>query len=347
MARVFCTGPVQSIRRVATRVGFTLVELMVVIAIVAVLIAVLLPVVRDVRRSARATVCRSNMRQLGTAAGTYAADFRGFIFMFSWTSGNTPTSFPDLVPPGGVFASAAHAVQAADIIRRRSQAEPMFQPSGVWCPGIEYSHLVLLDYLTTPFPVPMVACPEDLPLQLWQSDIAAFNRGAFGNQQPAFEGFESRIMRAKPYSSSYETPPATYDRSQVPYRLIQAPDTHYIYGFAGTPARFGPARIEQVSYPAQKVHLYDTIQRHYGPRLFFAHPAARQPLLFFDGSVVDRSTRDANEGCNPNNPSRPMNIRYVPYRYEPPTSNGQAFEEFPGRYRWTAGGLQGIDFGGR
>jgi hypothetical protein len=70
-------------------------------------------------------------------------------------------------------------------------------------------------------------------------------------------------------------------------------------------------------------------------------------LLFFDGSVVDRKTIDANLGWQPNAPSGgPTLVRYQPYRYEPPTSNGQLAEIFPGRYRWTRGGLKGVDFGG-
>jgi hypothetical protein len=41
-----------------------------------------------------------------------------------------------------------------------------------------------------------------------------------------------------------------------------------------------------------------------------------------------------------------MIIRYSPFRWEPPTSTGAPSEDWPGRYRWTRGGLKGIDFGG-
>lgn len=55
--------------------GFTLIEMLVVIAIISVLAAVLFPVFGQVRERARATVCLSNMRQLGTALYSYAQDY--------------------------------------------------------------------------------------------------------------------------------------------------------------------------------------------------------------------------------------------------------------------------------
>jgi prepilin-type N-terminal cleavage/methylation domain-containing protein/prepilin-type processing-associated H-X9-DG protein len=63
----------------STRRGFTLVELLVVIGIIAALVAMLLPALRRVREQARATVCMSNLRQLGTGLSLYAHDNRGAI----------------------------------------------------------------------------------------------------------------------------------------------------------------------------------------------------------------------------------------------------------------------------
>ena len=55
--------------------GFTLIELLVVIAIIAILAAILFPVFAKAKEKAKQASCLSNVRQLATAAISYAQDY--------------------------------------------------------------------------------------------------------------------------------------------------------------------------------------------------------------------------------------------------------------------------------
>jgi len=57
--------------------GFSLVELLVVIAVISVLTSLLIPAVQQARESARSMSCRSNLRQIGLAVHNYADSFSG------------------------------------------------------------------------------------------------------------------------------------------------------------------------------------------------------------------------------------------------------------------------------
>ncbi|MHC4220277.1 MAG: type II secretion system protein [Planctomycetota bacterium] len=57
------------------RKGFTIIELLVVISIIALLLAILLPAIGKAHDSAQVNVSKSNLRQIGVAIMTYAADW--------------------------------------------------------------------------------------------------------------------------------------------------------------------------------------------------------------------------------------------------------------------------------
>jgi prepilin-type N-terminal cleavage/methylation domain-containing protein len=61
------------------KAAFTLIELLVVVGIIAVLVSILLPALSKVRQQALNANCASNLRQIGIACASYAADFKGYL----------------------------------------------------------------------------------------------------------------------------------------------------------------------------------------------------------------------------------------------------------------------------
>ena len=326
--------------------AFSLIELLVVIAIIVLLLAILLPALNQARRAARAAVCQSNLRQMMTAHSAYAMSSKDFIGALN---GRAEDVGKHVTFPNGFDV----AVQAQQIISSEtglpmgSNGIPGFVNTTDYTFVIEqFSHVVLAQYMGDTLPLPATVCPEDRARLSWRASPLSMSTSAYIPLHPR------NVINLQwwPFSSSYQLAPgACASRSTDPLRACRYAQwqTHDEYHAKTT---VGGRHIDEVTFPSQKVALFDSQDRHFSHQeTFFAYPGTKQPLAFFDSSVSVRKTKDSNRGEDPNVPVPGVACQFA-YDFDPgfesPAPPGQSQQMKAGYFKWTRGDLRGIDFGG-
>lgn len=337
------------------RSGFALTDCVALVLSAAILLLLGIACLEQSRRHARLDEDLGHLRRLAAATDAYASDNADLIWGFSWEAGGTYEMLGldgeiEVVTPSSTGeASSLQAVHLIRLLDDRIGGDGMPELNN-WIPQIYYSHLPLQDYLGTGIPQRVVVSAADTRRLNWQDDpINKFDEGFWLPLQPD----PSAHSRRWPYSSSFQQTAGAWDLYQSDFRAraeiarISQAGSHYAYAIPQR-ARFGQRPLSDVDHPAGKVHLYDTHQRHFGERTpFFGLEEARIPLLFFDGAASVRQTADSNHGWRPNHETFPCVLfKYEPSAWELPTVSGGAIDYVHGFYRWTRGGLKGLDFGG-
>ena len=216
---------------------------------------------------------------------------------------------------------------------------------------------MLLDFLTDVQPEPIAASPFDRNLITWQENPLEYGSGSgipYADGTP--EGYddngwgETPFRQRWPFASTYQMVPAAWNTDGIagsPTWIPTSNTPHLFTGGNGIP--LGRRKFTQVAHPSGKVMMFEEFDRFSDSAgLYFAYPESKCNLAFFDGSVRNEQTADANPGWNPAEPDQPVWTQtYVPLDTFPEPKGGlNDPTEYCQRYRWTRFGLQGIDFGG-
>lgn len=366
--------------------GFTLIELLLVIAIVALLVSIILPSLGQARKTARLTQSVSNLKQFGTAGVSYSAEFRELQPSFSWQAGKSAAGFVKNDPNASAIQNPvelqrdneAAAQQAAWIIARRANPSvPTFggAQAANWFPYVRYSHLVLVDFLSTPLPGPALFSPFDFirtrftevfrqtggsVTQAWQS-IDENTHGGRGDSERAI------------FSSSYQVSASAITPDLYPtgsIGLFNATQEGAINAFSvGTSNlyRLGGRKWTDARFPSQKVYMFEDVSWHVNPRapLHYTNPLSVTAVALFDGSARMLRQNEAAPGGyatqnllnnggtvpdafaywqSPENGSFRNSCIGVPI-WVGPLPDPKSPYQINMLYRFTVGGLRGVDIG--
>jgi prepilin-type N-terminal cleavage/methylation domain-containing protein/prepilin-type processing-associated H-X9-DG protein len=140
--------------------AFTLVELLVVIGIIAILAALLLPVLGRSKESARATVCLSNLHQVGIALQIYVQENNNKLPVMRDVSTDPTVAASNTFP--AIQIVLASPLGNTNVLRCPSDVQHLFELTGssyAWnslLNGEDADHLVVFNIRFDPHEIPVV-----------------------------------------------------------------------------------------------------------------------------------------------------------------------------------------------
>lgn len=352
---------------VLSRRGFSLVEMVSVLVVVVSVGSVLGPSVGGMRGQMRGVSSEGNLHTIGQGAGMYAADNQNAIFTLTWQPNTNYLNFRNGKTISTFSENEAGAWQVRDILWRatgRLDGDTRIIHSPTRVVQRRYSHLVLADYLGVDVADGLWADPADAPLLGWQADPLGYwtNPASvpYGDSE-AFPGefgydndsrwYDISMMQMWSFGSSYHMVPHSYIPDDRPaYGPIEeTPHLFATQGFGSDPDFLVQRSTDEVAVPSAKVFMYEEFDREQEGSPYFAYDHAAPTKLMFDGSMNTAASGLARSSVSPGDALFGKKIvweqRYVPLHLFPEPLGGMGDQtELNMRYRWTLGGLGGVDY---
>jgi len=340
------------------RHAMSLVELLVTIVIVSTLTLTILPALASVRDKAENEQSRAKLMQLGQGRDQYALDNKDRIFSYNWIPGESYTLPDGRTKIGNSWEDAA-VNQNLEILMRRTgriTGVTKFRSMSGRLPHRRFTHLILIDFLAgdddSVFNDDQLAIdPADQNRLVWSEHPLQYDSvSGLPYAQGVSNGYDtdpnwsqSGILQRWAFSTSYDIVPASW-QADGPDGYQPVSDTPHLFAGGGNADLSGRSTTE-VAFPSQKVHMHEDFDREQNRYPWFAYDHARVEKLMFDGSLNNLSSGEANDSYSPADPNNVWRQRYVPLEHFPlPLGGFNDQTELNMRYRWTQGGLQGVDY---
>lgn len=339
------------------RGGFTLSEGVFLVVVLALLVAVALPMLGAATARMRGLSSQQKLMLIGQGGMMYAQDNAERLFSYTWRAGETY-----VLPTGQVITPTSDQVAAAfqnqEILQRltgRINGVFKIQNFTFRVPHRRFLHLVLLDYLDQPTDTDAYIDPSDGKQLAWTSRPLEFGPGSgvpYANGMPG-DGYDSDIYWATlsvrqrwAFASSYQSVPSAWQPDHPAPRYIPIESTpHLFLGGNGIDLHTG-RRFTEVLHPSNKVWMFEEFDRDRVRHMYFGYDDARTDKLMFDGSVNNWASGIAAPSVVPERGIFHWQQKYVPLDRFPLPVGGLG-DETPvsQRFRWTYGGLSGVDYG--
>lgn len=339
------------------RRGFSLTECLVLVVVLGLLVAVLAPMLGAARSRMRGLSSAEKLMQIGVGGAMYANDNAGRMFGYSWRAGEAYT-MPDGRVRHPTSDQEAGAYQNEEILMRRTG-----RLNGIYkilnfssrLPHRRYGHLVLLDYLGQSTESDAYIDPSDGKQLYWTANpldygfgtsSVPYANGIYGGYDNDPEWSSNTVRQRWAFASSYQMVVDAWQRYTPGNRYIPIESTPHLFMSNGTPDLHTGHRMNAVLHPSNKVWMFEEFDRDRQQPLYFGYDEARSDKLMFDGSVNNWASGDAAPSVVIEHGLKPWVQRYVPLdRFPLPVGGLGDPTLLSQRYRWTYGGVYGINYG--